>query len=345
MINNAWFKANQDHLVKVANTPTGRQILGIRPDLPDIVVVRPNSVTAQLSESEYVSQFRTHAKHAKLLRLRWDIFQQYAAHLELVRPGQIDGLLLPQAGLMVATVSTFRPDPDPETSTVDGYAQHRITSGDNDVPYSTLVAGAGTDAGGDQAWVHLSWIQAGTNTDEYHRNRRGLFLFDTSSIPDGDSISAAEIQFVIKTVAGSDELDGGGHDNSRIHIVSSNPASNTALVAGDYDSLGSTSFGNSVIQDDNPGVDETEIITLNASGIAAIDKSGITKFGTKVGWDLNDTTTGLTWTSDGSQAWVIYSADNTGTSDDPVLEVTHGVLLERHYPRHVLRGVLRGAIR
>jgi hypothetical protein len=106
--------------------------------------------------------------------------------------------------------------------------------------------------------------------------------------------------------------------------VSSSPASNTAIVAGDYDSLGTTDYGN--IEADALTTDSTTYndITLNSDGRAAIDRSGITKFGWRHDGDRSNTEPG-SLSGFVSATILLRSADESGTSIDPKLVVTHAI--------------------
>lgn len=323
-------------MLQVANTRYGRQLLGIDERLPEIVALRRSSLTARLSERQYVSQFRTAPKYARVIAHRWAYFQEYARYLKAARQNpyaleSLSAIRLGRTRLMTATVSTFSPDPDPETDTVDGYVEHN----EADSAFTTLVNGAGTtfnDSNTDmQSNIYSGFGQA---SDTYRFIRRPVMLFDTSSLPDGDSIDAAELQlFVDAKVNG---LSGEDSDNSRRVAVSSAPASDTALAAGDYDSLGGTSFGESDKQADLT-TSAYNIITLNSSGRSNIDATGISKFGIRTKWDFNDTTTGLTWADDAVQRVSIEPADQTGTNEDPILEVTHTAAVPKG--GHSLMGV------
>jgi len=221
-------------------------------------------------------------------------------------------------GKVGATTSTFFPDADPETNTIDGEV-FRLSV---DETFTNVRSGAGTTAL-DSGTTHRNQIRASATTDQYRRISRGITLFDTSGIPDTDSIDSAI--YSLDSTLRSNDLSGESSPNSRVHVVASTPATNTALVNADYGQTGGTTFGNSVNQADVTN-GTYEDITLNASGLAAISKTGITKLGTRVGWDLDNTTTGLTWASDGFQGIQWKSADTAGTTSDPKLVVVHSLI-------------------
>ena len=105
------------------------------------------------------------------------------------------------------------------------------------------------------------------------------------------------------------------------NIYASAPASNTALVAGDYDSIGTTVFATGIGYSAwNTSSDNT--FTLVAAGLAAIDKAGVTKMASREAkYDATDTAP--TWGSVAAARLRHSFADISGTASDPTLAVTH----------------------
>ncbi len=220
---------------------------------------------------------------------------------------------------------TKYPDADPETTTVDGRV---IRLGVNET-FSTLCAGAG-NYGESSASIFDVYLQASTTFNQFQRLGRGIFLFDTSSLTANANISAVTISLYVTTnytYLGSNSVD----------IVSSNPASNTDLVIGDYGNLGAISFAN-VLQS-AMSLNVYNVWTLNASGKSNISKTNISKFGIRFNWDLTGSFTGTwsmaTYVSD----VVVSSADATGTSQDPKLLVTYTLPIVRGFP--ILQKLIR----
>jgi len=217
------------------------------------------------------------------------------------------------------STTTVFPDPDTESTSVDGRAAHDQAN----QTISTLVAAVGNFASDTETTGPVSLMDAGTTTDRYNTIARGFFLFDTSAIDDGDAISSATFSLYVTSLTNT--LSGEASANSAMVLVSSAPASNTAIVAGDYDTQGSTSFGTSDTQD-NLSTSAYNDITLNASGLANISKTGISKFATRSGWDFNDTATGLTWSSGATQRILASLAEQTDTTQDPKLVIQHAAV-------------------
>jgi len=200
------------------------------------------------------------------------------------------------------TTYTFYPDADPETTTVDGSVAHELGAtwaaardGAGNAAYPSVTAGVFS---GSVKWSASNW-----EVD------KGFTLFDTSSIPDGDTISSATMSYYQHTAGNNVNTDG-----DTAHVVSAAPASNTNLVAGDFTTAGSASYGSLAFASWTN--DAYNDISLNASGIAAISKTGVTKFALRSQRDIdNSAPTGVNWR---------YGAfaETAGTSQDPKLVVT-----------------------
>ncbi len=165
---------------------------------------------------------------------------------------------------------TFYPDANPEVTSVDGQVYHEgLGLG---LTWAALIAAAGTTVSHDGASfsMHIVFQSA----DGYRRCHRGIFLFDTSALPDGITITSATF-----SVYGTSKSRSGAVITPNINVYSSAPASNTNIVAGDYDSFGSTAFSDTPIDYDAWSITGYNDFTLNAAGIAAISLTGITKLG------------------------------------------------------------------
>ena len=203
------------------------------------------------------------------------------------------------------TTSTFYPDANPESTTVDG----RIYR--NNVPDATWSAcrDATNGNGSDDTSTFENVIFSAFQSSRYD-NHRYFSLFDTSAITDSDTIDSATYSlFKNSTDAGSND------DSTSIELVQTNPASNTALTTADYDALTFTSGGSKNLPFTDSAYND---ITVNATGLSWISKTGITKLGAITGRDLNNSApTGLNTPGN------LRTADFAGTSSDPALVVVH----------------------
>lgn len=210
-------------------------------------------------------------------------------------------------------------------TTTSGRAAH---FGVNDT-WATLRARGGNFHSENQCNLH---IITSSTTDQYSKLERCIQLWDASSINYLSEITSAKIRLYI--FQKYNELEGEDSDNSKIVCVSSNPSSNTSLGNTDFTALGSTEFGRSVIQADL-ALNNWNDIDLNANGIANINiGTGVSKFGFLWGWDIDNTTDGLTWdwsadpnNLDGQQilSWYSHEGDWQGAKleiiyDEAIIE-------------------------
>jgi len=189
-------------------------------------------------------------------------------------------------------------------------------AGVSDIWSTTRDATNGNDANYTDDGSAVSFVVCGRNGGAGQFNiQRGFLLFDTSSLGASTTVSAATITLYVW-----DKLNGENDGDDFIVLVSSNPASNSALVTEDFDQLGTTEFSDRI--DIGSMSTPTEVtFTLNAAGIAAINTTGISKFGAREGHDLLDSAyagSAGTW-----NLINIYFSERTGTTNDPRLEVTY----------------------
>ena len=209
------------------------------------------------------------------------------------------------------TTSTFYPDADPETTSVDGTQRRRGV----DETWATIRGGAAT-AGEDAATDIPTLAQGSTTTNQWAGLDRGFFLFDTSAIPDGDTIDSATISLYGKAGGGTALTVTG-------NIYSSSPASNTAIVAGDFGLVGTTQFSTGIAIG-SWSITAYNNYALNASGLAAIDKTGVSKFSHCLQEDRANSAP--SWVSGATGDLRTKAAEAVaGTTEDPKLVVEHSV--------------------
>jgi hypothetical protein len=211
----------------------------------------------------------------------------------------------------VSDSATFYPDANPEISSVDGI----VGDVDNDnMAWSTLVAQPGSYATDSDTWNYIVRITA-SYSSLWAYLIRGVLLFDTSSLPDEASISAATLSFY-----GYGKYDGLSVAPD-INIYSSAPASNTALAAGDFDSLGSPTFCDTPVTFAGYNDAGYNDFALNTSGIAAIFKNGVSKFGVRnANYDAANIEP--SWSASGDVRIAAYMSEQ-GVGYQPKLVVTY----------------------
>ena len=208
------------------------------------------------------------------------------------------------------TVDTFYPDPDVESTSVDGTVG--MTDGGLGLSgWADIRDGAGETADDFSATADVA-VNSALDTDMWATIYRAIALFDTSSIPDADPLTSANFGLYVTALV--DQFSEG------LELVASTPASNTELVAGDYAQLGATKFATTT-SFSSLNTSAYNVIALNASGLAAITFTGVTKLGLRTSMDFNNAPS---WSSEFVSDVTMSSADQAGTTQDPYLEVTHG---------------------
>lgn len=332
-----WFQINQPLLLWLSNTQYGRDLLHIPQMYGEIVHLKKNSVCAKITPTQYLSDFRIGSKWANVIRYRWEDFKKCekwyydrfdpTKHINLyprtsvrpfTKPIEIQSFLDFYKELnLVATTTTVYPDPDPETTTVDGTAS-RISV---DESFSTIRGGAGNSSS-DSSTLNAPQLKESGTSGQWQWLRRGYALFDTSSIPDADSISATVFSLYGSSAANDVPLTAA---EAALSIVSGVPASNTAIVDADY---AIANFGSSKYCTDYAYASFSSVayndMTFNATGIAAVSKTGVTKLGFRYAVDVDNGSPTSNGNLDAS-AYTWLSADNAGTTNDPKLVVTHAV--------------------
>lgn len=324
-----WFKKNQRLLLWMANTDYGRDLLCIPKKYGQITAFRKNSVTFRKNRKELVTDFRIGAKWANVIRFRFDEFLKYAAYCEKDWKFLFKGFFVPQKfPAMGLTTDTFFPDPNPETTSVDGLVER--VPGANEA-FSTIrtSAGNGSDDSTDTAEGAFLYNASGSN---YSHLYRGIFLFDTSTIPSSDTISSATLSF-----KGALGLDGYTQSAS---IVKTTPASNTSLANSDYN-IANWDMTQQASDKTLASLDGTNYndFALNATGISNIGKgaSGMAKFGTVLSGDRTNTDPGSS--SGVYSVWNIIKAEHTGTGSDPQLVVVHAAAATNVFHRLLFMGL------
>ena len=143
---------------------------------------------------------------------------------------------------------------------------------------------------------------------------RLVFLFDTSVIGT-DTVDSATLSLYSTGAGDTSEAT----NPANLALVSSNPTSSSSLANSDYAvaKWGSTRLSTDVTLAVFVATSQYHAFALNASGLANINKTGISKFGIRPSNDLDNLTPTARSYGFG------YYADQAGTANDPKLVVTH----------------------
>lgn len=208
---------------------------------------------------------------------------------------------------------TAYPDPDPETTTVDGVLINMDVGS-----FLSVIAQSSSNSANSSFTTHFIENDGDGGSQG---SSRYVNLYDTSSIGDTDTITAATVDWYAESITNDGSTSGA---QSYIAFLAHSPASNTNLITSDYSrttKFGSTDLGDSPEFLNGWTASQYNTITLSSAGRETIDKTGVSKWGAMLGWDFEQTTTNL---GNGTGP-TIRSADYTGTSSDPKLTVTFTV--------------------
>ncbi len=220
-----------------------------------------------------------------------------------------------EPGKIGRTVSTFFPDPDSETTSVDGCISttdsgprtwsdaHDDSTGDFANDSSTSVnCGHGSSVG----------IHQYTGGSVFSITRAFL-LFDTSPIDNSATVGSTTL-----SVYGNAKAN---NKSGSLAVITTSPASNTALVNNDIDNVGTTTQSSSVTIS-SFSTSAYNSFDLNAAGISNVSITGVSKFGIREAmYDIpNNAPSGG---GDAHTFVTFYAADTTGTTQDPKLVVEH----------------------
>lgn len=315
----------ENFLVNLANqSEVVRDYLNVK-DWDNIVKITPNSVHRFVGilpngDYQFQARFVTSRKDLGvtniLMRFAHDSqFKRLEKNLDKKQRGEFWGSYYKyqerelKMGKLAFLTGSFNPDADPETSSVDGRVRRNTFSTGESWSSQRTGAGNGTSDNGTTGDTGISTTGV---TNNWGEDSRGFYLFDTSSLDDGAVISAADVDLYITTVTDNFTEDAA--------IVATNPASNTALVNADYSTVGTTDYSSRVTLA-SMTTSAYNTFTLNASGIAAIDVTGITKLGSRIGASIDDTEP--TWASNNDSKFRVQMAD--AGSNAPRLDVTYTI--------------------
>lgn len=271
MTTTQFFKRHQKELVELADSMVGRYLLSKlvgKLSQDRIVKITPSSFIQHLEGQVFKATFVSLSPFA-------DLFIPIIEKMTIARVPHNDEVFAHFSGLelkphryptVFLNTSTFNPTTG-SNSPVDGYCLRQGV----DVAWSTLRGGNGTDAAGDSAGdFFMVRIAASTTSNQFSQNIVSQLLFDTSALTSVVSINSAIESFYGE--AGSET----GLTFS-ICITAAVPASNATIAISDYQTRLFTRFNSADIANGSWNASGYNDFTFNATGRAAISKTGITK--------------------------------------------------------------------
>ena len=210
------------------------------------------------------------------------------------------------------------------STTGDGYAGQQPSGGDTfgGDTFANIRGGAGDDFDATSAFRYCGLESSNTNP-KFILLRKAGFYFDTSSIPTGATIISAVLKVYTDTPQNNFPT------SVSMGVVAWSPAGGT-IAAGDYDSFGYTRLADTDIVCGSLANGGYNSWTLNATGIAAINKGGTSYIGLTVSSDIDNSAP--TWGSLKDAGANIYFTEETGTGKDPYLEITYTTRSPNYFP-------------
>jgi len=321
-----WFKKHQSKLLWLLNAPIikywFRWVMRIhsfdcRKDVT-IVEITPNSYSMvnrflQNGTPEITTDFRTNDKFAKRLYYAFKPFWYLFHIIDWVAFDRYEKLAQLSFGFSTLTVY---PDDDPGTTSKSSLTLRGPIGGGAGESWNSQVTGNGVSASNPAGDDNMIAAYCTTTSNQYQYMARGIFLYDTSSLTSGATISAA-----VLSLWGSSQANGLGASPT-INIYTSNPASNTEQAAADYQTVGSTAQCDSAIAYASWSTSGYNDFTLNTTGKGNISKTSISKFSCREAtYDVANSAP--TWSSGKGYEMNGYYSHRTGTTNDPKLVVTY----------------------
>lgn len=213
-----------------------------------------------------------------------------------------------------ASPETFYPDADAENTCVDGRAWHYVEAG---AIWGDIRDGAGNGSNDSEVKNSIA-ITCDDEDSKYRQIVRGIYLFDTSGLPNSILVTAT-----VLSIYGASKFNDAGW-SPVLNIYASTPDSNIAIINGDFTQVGTTAFATGIAYAALDVADYNDF-TFNATGRAAVSKTSISKFGTRESdYDVADSAPA--WGDVKYWLFESYFADQGNTTNDPKLVVTYSML-------------------
>jgi len=212
----------------------------------------------------------------------------------------------------MAGVVTVSADTASFSPTIDGYVYRVVTS----ETYAQITAGAGTHIYDDEETFYSPRLTShGSTSARYLRNYRGVLSFNTATLDDDATITAATVYL---TPASS--LNALGSFNTV--LTNGTLGDNTNLAAADYQRRGVTQLS---IQNTYANITGANVsFPLNAAGIEYINKAGYTVFFVQSNWDVSGSFGG-SWSAAKTSGHEFDSVLNSVAGTRPRLVITYTV--------------------
>ena len=216
----------------------------------------------------------------------------------------------------MASPETFYPDAHVESTCVDGKIWRVL--GTPCESFATIRAGNGSSVNDTTTSDNIVCLNTSFGDAALFSGLiRGIFVFNTSALPDGCTITGATLSFYVTAKANSLNLPDG---EASLALVNTTSTATTSVVASDFQTKGTTRLASDLSY---AGITTSahNAFTLNAAGIANISKTGLSRFITCLACDVDGSVT--TTVKNTATSISARFADYTLTSYDPRLIVTY----------------------
>ena len=283
---NDYFKQNQKGLLKLANSEIGREFLGIKDKAP-IVKITSGSYH-QLMDFVGDKPVIKATFFAGDIKIAKDLLPYFRREQEYQR--LTDRQALFHYSQVYLNVTTFNPT---STAVSGGVGRGNVPQ----EAWTTIRSGAGNETEVTASVTHA--IVSGGATDQWTYLRRVITLFDTSSLTADATITAGVNTWGLYVVSVADNFV------QTIRMVTTTPASNTALVNADYAQAASSDVTQTTAEKTLASMTTSAYndLTLNSTGDGNISKTGITKFGARYLSDINNTQPTWSASVNGNYVW------------------------------------------
>ena len=181
--------------------------------------------------------------------------------------------------------------------------------------WATARAGSGTLSKSDTATTAVVEADSkGRDFSTYNIFRAFLGAFDTSDLDDAAVITSGRLR-----VYGNAKISAGS-----VVLVEATPASDGSLATSDFSQVGTTELSSRIAVSSLSTTGYNDF-TLNAAGLAAINKTGVTRLALRMVADVDNSAPA----DFATQSFTFYAGEDTNGSRDPILEVTYAVPVSR----------------
>lgn len=338
-----WFKQKQGLLLWIANSPFRSmflKILGVKDNGLPIVNIVPNGIV-YVKEDKYVAVLYSGDIISKILYKKLKPFWEMLHTIDI----ELINKIFPKYNLGFDSVPFF-PSAGTGGSSCDGYIQtvdaytYTWTDLRNSSFYTANAVTTNLNIGYDKYFGFLS---------------RGVFVFDTSILPDLGEINLATLSLS----SGNYSYDG-QYCGTKCKESCSYPClcncyetlGTVYLTVREFTKTGSTvpniqsadwfSFGDTDLSNSISGANTSLQFPLNTTGLTQINKTGVTKLGVMVREDKNgspdpSTTYWSYWTN-------VYTADLNIASLAPTLTVVYSSgknIVQKYLRREAMNNYMR----